>query len=489
VVSRSRFISGAGSAIASIAATPARAGTLPPGTVLASSPDYDAARRNENARLDRHPRAIVFCSSTDDVVRAIRWANGLGAPLAIRSGRHDYEGFSLNDGGVVIDVGRHQGIGLVDGGSQAWIAAGTDVGTMYRRLGAFGRTLPGGTCHSVALAGLTTGGGFGLIGRRHGLLADRLQRVRLVDAAGHLRDSARDPDGEDIMWACRGGGGGNFGVVTDMLFSLVAAPDHVVVFSLAWDLRHATEVLQRWMAWAPHQSRDLVAICLVQNQPAPRVRVIGQYLGSEATLRHRIERAFVRADATDFSIESMSYAAAAEYYGGYGLPRLSWKMKSSFGARPLGTVAIAAAAALVESAPDDVRCIIQFDSLGGAVNDVAPTATAFPHRDMTFLLQYRTYWSKPSAATRAFAWARRAFATLDPYTAARSYRNYCDLDLTEWRQRYHAFNYARLQHVKARLDPFDRFTFAQGIELPGSVSAAPGARSAAVTSGRNSSPR
>jgi FAD/FMN-containing dehydrogenase len=463
-ISRGGFVSAAGAAFASIAAIPGRASAPPARTFVRGSRGYDAARRNENARLDLHPRAIVFCKDQNEVARAIRWANEGGGPIAIRSGGHDYEGFSLTDGGVVIDVGGLRGVEVSSDGTRARVGAGTDAGTMYHRLNEVGRTLPAGTCHSVALAGLTTGGGFGLIGRRHGLMADRLERVRLIDADGRLRDSAHDPDGEEILWASRGGGGGNFGVVTDLFFSLVEQPANVVLFSLEWDLAHAEDVLQRWMAWAPAQPRELVAICLLQNIPAQRARVIGEYLGSQAALEANLERAFARADALDFSVETMPFIAAVDRYAGYGAARTSWKMKSSYGAVPLGAAEIAAAAALVRRAPSEARCILQFDGFGGAVNDLAPGATAFPHRTMSYSLQYRTYWNDVHLAAPAYAWARDAFAVLDPHTAMKSYRNYCDLDLTDWRERYHGENYARLRRVKTLLDPSNRFRFPQGIE-------------------------
>ncbi len=463
-ISRGGFVSAAGAAFASIAVIPARAAAPTPRTFVRGSRGYDAARRNENARLDLHPRAIVYCENENDVVRAIRWANEGGGPISIRSGGHDYEGFSLNEGGVVIDVRGLRGVEVSRDGTSARVAAGTDAGTMYHRLDEVGRTLPAGTCHSVAVAGLTTGGGFGLIGRRHGLMADRLQRVRLIDAAGRLRDSANDPDGEAILWASRGGGGGNFGVVTDLFFALVERPPSAVAFALDWDLARAEDVLQRWMAWAPGQPRELVAICLLQNNPAPRARIIGEYLGSQAALEANLERAFARGEALGFSLETMTSIAAVDRYAGYGAARTSWKMKSSYGAVPLGATEIATAAALVRRAPSAARCILQFDGFGGAVNDVAPGATAFPHRTMTYSLQYRTYWDDPQLAAPAYAWAREAFAALDPHTAMKSYRNYCDLDLADWRERYHGENYPRLRRVKTLLDPSNRFAFAQGIE-------------------------
>ena len=120
----------------------------------------------------------------------------------------------------------------------------------------------------------------------------------------------------------------------------------------------------------------------------------------------------------------------------------------------------------VEAAPPAVTCILEFDAFGGAVNDVRPQATAFPHRSMCYSLQYQTYWNQTSATDAAFAWIRTAFSAIDPHTERKSYRNYCDLDLMDWQRRYFGDNYPRLQAIKAALDPHNLFRFHQSIELP-----------------------
>jgi FAD/FMN-containing dehydrogenase len=470
--SRARFIAGGAAAFAAVA-QPHAARAAPPAEALVrrGEPGYDVARRLDNARHDRFPAAIAYCATPDDVAESVRWARAAGLPIAVRSGGHDYEAFSLNDGGAVIDVGGLRGVAIGAGRRTARIAAGTTVGEAYHRLADAGVTLPAGTCHSVGIAGLTTGGGFGFLGRRHGLLSDRLSRVVMIDANGARRDSERDAAGLDLLWAARGGGGGNFGIVTDFVFDVVPAPERVVLFALAWELRHAGDVLGRWMDWLARIPRELVTICLVQSAPTRAVRVIGQYLGSESAIAGALRASLPLAAATENTLETLPYIDAVDRYSGLGTPRLRSKMKSSYAASALDDAGIAAAAALVEAAPDGVRCILQFDSVGGAVNDVPASATAYPHRDMAYSLQYRTHWTDPADDARAFAWVRGAFAQLDPRTSMASYRNYCDLDLHDWQRRYHGPNYARLQRIKAALDGDGIFRFAQGIEPAASWSA------------------
>jgi hypothetical protein len=162
----------------------------------------------------------------------------------------------------------------------------------------------------------------------------------------------------------------------------------------------------------------------------------------------------------------LSYIEAIDKIMGHKSARQSWKMKSSFGAHPLSADGVTAAVRQFASMPAAVTCLLVFDGFGGAVNDVKSSATAFPHRDMCYLLQYQTYWNQPSEASDAFAWVRDAFAAIDPHTARKSYRNYCDLDLSDWRERYFAGNYPRLQAIKTQLDPDNLFRFPQSIDSP-----------------------
>jgi FAD/FMN-containing dehydrogenase len=110
--------------------------------------------------------------------------------------------------------------------------------------------------------------------------------------------------------------------------------------------------------------------------------------------------------------------------------------------------------------------LIQFELFGGAIANVRQDATAFWHRDKTVLVQYQNYWRDPAKGQIERAWVASTFASVDPHTTATSYRNYCDRALTDWPVRYYGPNYARLQRIKARIDPQNRFFYPQSIRLP-----------------------
>lgn len=436
--------------------------------VRLGDPDYDVARADENARLLFTPDVIAYCDTRDDVVQSVRWATDHGKAMAVRSGGHDYEGFSLNNHGVVLDLSGYAGVTLHADGRRATIHAGTRLGDMYRALAKSNRTLPGGTCPTVGLAGLVTGGGYGMLVRRFGLACDWLRRVTLVDKDGIIRDSASDPSGADILWAARGAGGGSFGVFSDFEFETIAAPSEVGYFSVRWkwDTSTVETLLARWMEWTNDDRRELTSALTLQAGAGRSVHLTGQFLGDERELAQMVAAFTKGTKPRQLVVTSMPYMDAVNAFAGSASPRQSWKNKSSFGSDPWKATAISTAIGILEKAPRSSTCVLSFDNFGGAANDIAPDKTSFPHRDMSYLLQYQTYWDRQDASSDAYAWVRSAFDAIDPHTAKRSYRNYADLDLKDWQRRYFAGNYAKLQSIKRALDPHDVFRFPQSIELP-----------------------
>ena len=88
-------------------------------------------------------------------------------------------------------------------------------------LSPLGRLLPSGSCGGVGLSGLTLGGGYGFFARQHDLTCDFLKYVRAVTNEGVVINS---DDVSELLWACRGGGNGHFGIITSMHFSTVKLP-------------------------------------------------------------------------------------------------------------------------------------------------------------------------------------------------------------------------------------------------------------------------
>ena len=423
--------------------------------------DYASARINKNRAVTSLPQAVAYAFDERDVIAALRYAKDAGLSISVRSGGHDYEGFSTNNNGLVIDLSRFDGIAVDRKDGSCRVAPGVLLRTLYHRLFTeASASLPAGSCGTVGVAGLTLGGGFGPLGRMHGLLCDRLRAVRLVDAAGTVRTSAPDPD---LLWACCGGGGGNFGIVTEFVFDLVAVPATVTTFSLnpGWNAVVARAATLAFTQSAP-KLPDEIAATLLLSRNENAVDLFGLSLLGESPTRAAL-REIVRAIGGTLTTARVPYLEAVELGAGNDDDVACWKMTSSFLKDPLSGDGCDA---VIQALNAPHSGLVQLELFGGAIAKLRQDASAFWHRDKSVLIQYQNYWRDPARGQAESSWVSNAFATVDPHTTMSSYRNYCDLALTDWPVRYYGANYARLQQIKARLDSQNRFSYPQSIRLP-----------------------
>jgi FAD/FMN-containing dehydrogenase len=450
---------------------------------------YTTAKLLFDPRFDGlHPAGIAYCATPQDVATGLTFARRHGLPVAARCGGHSYAGWSSTSG-LILDVTRMAGVSV--SGGTAVIGAGTRLIDVYGGLAAHGRGVPGGSCPTVGIAGLTLGGGVGVVSRAYGLTSDNLLSLQIVTADGRLRTASgsRNPD---LYWACRGGGGGNFGVVTSFTFRTHPVGE-IILFFLSWPWSQADRVIAGWQSWAPHAPDALWSNLHLAAAPGggtPTVEVGGTYLGSAGGAYAELEKLYaaVGADPSSPYLESTSWLHAMLVEAGCApwtvaechLPtqnpagrfmRASEYAKSDFFTRPLSSNGIGTLLSgmenlqLVSGAPGGGGGIA-FDAMGGAVNRVAPGATAYVHRNALFQAQYTTGWT-PGAASAGVAnqraWQRSFWRSMRPYASGQAYQNYIDPDLTDWRQAYYGANYARLQRVKGEYDPDRVFTFPQAV--------------------------
>src|SRR5437879_9185029 len=185
------------------------------------APDYAIARDVYNCVNLTHPISIAFCVSETGIQHAIERAKAENWPVAVKAGGHSFEGFCLNDDGLVVSVSPMREMQLDPKTGILTAGAGCRLEEVNQFLLAKGRFLPAGSCRTVGLAGLTLGGGYGMFARKWGLTCDHLRRVKMVDGAGMIRDSNAEPD---LLWSSRGGGNGHFGIVTELTFNTRPVP-------------------------------------------------------------------------------------------------------------------------------------------------------------------------------------------------------------------------------------------------------------------------
>ncbi|HWT06323.1 MAG TPA: FAD-dependent oxidoreductase, partial [Xanthomonadales bacterium] len=224
------------------------------GRVLDSnSPGWEAARHNFRLSVDYSkliPKNVVFAQHVSDVQNAVRFAREKNLPLRARSGRHSYEVYSLVENGVIVDVSEMDEISVDARAGIARVGAGVFCLDLHENLFDVGLTVPAASGLSVGIAGLALGGGFGVTSRKYGLTCDNIAGVQLVNANGeYVR--ANEHENADLYWACRGGGGGNFGIVTSFDFR-VHPIGLVALCNITWQWNDFTAVVDAWQKWAPN---------------------------------------------------------------------------------------------------------------------------------------------------------------------------------------------------------------------------------------------
>jgi FAD/FMN-containing dehydrogenase len=429
------------------------------------APGYNAARVLYDTRFDAvKPQAIAYCESLADVQKTVRWARKHGVRIVPRSGGHSYGGYSTTSG-VIVDVSRLHAISVTTSGRAA-VGAGAQLLDVYTALAARGRMIPGGTCPTVGIGGLAQGGGIGLSGRKYGLTSDNLLEATVVLADGSVA-VANAQQHQDLFWALRGGGGGNFGIVTRFVFRTHPASD-VTTYSLEWPWSDAKAVVQAWQQLAPHAPDELASVLNVSAAAGGGAGITsaGQFFGSVTALRSLLAPLANAGTPTRYTTTPRTFLGAVHYFaGGGGGGRSTFAAKSSIGARLLTSAGIDALLHQIEAkrTAGTGSGIVLLDAWGGAINRVPKARTAFVHRGALFSLQYLAYWSAGEPAAPNLAWLRRCYAATQPYLSGFAYQNYIDPDLSTWPHAYYGSNLPRLRQVKRRYDPHNVFHFRQSI--------------------------
>ncbi|RCV51730.1 FAD-binding oxidoreductase [Marinitenerispora sediminis] len=509
---------------------------------------YAAVRRGYNPRWEAEPDYVELVRSPEEAVTALRDAVADHDPgeersrITTRSGGHCYEDFvCAPDVRVIIDVSLMDEV--YEDGGMVCVEAGATNGDLRKQLFLkTGKVLPGGSCASVGVGGHVPAGGFGLLSRQFGLTVDYLYEVEVAvvdeDREVRLVRANRDsPEPErSLWWAHTGGGGGNFGIVTRFWFrGLPDAPEHVLLTAGGWkwsslarrergfrQFKRIVDNFGSFFARRDPKFDPLFAILLLTHRSQPKIGLIAQIDASAPKARQRMAD-FQKAmgGGPRLALRSRAFEDLTEGYGEYpalaGLQRpqpLPWdsvdkllgpvdnlrcgKHKSAYMRGPLPERQIRA---LWEGLAGEDRgvvrdAVVQIDSYGAAVNEVAEEATAVAQRDSVLKLQHQVYWPATEDGADHLHWIRTVYQNMYADTggvpATREigagvtdgcYVGYPDVDLSDrewnidpasWSRLYYGRHYPALQEAKRRWDPLNVFRHRQSVEPPAGV---PGPRS------------
>ncbi|MDX3215404.1 FAD-binding oxidoreductase [Streptomyces sp. ME02-6991-2B] len=451
--------------------------TLDGRLVMPDDADYATARLLYNTRYDgQRPAAVAYVSGTEDIQECLDFARRTGVPVSVRNGGHSYAGYSGGKGRLVLDVSSMASVDL--SGGTATIGAGAKLIDVYTRLGAAGRTLPAGSCPTVGISGLTLGGGHGVLSRAYGLTCDSLTGAEIVTADGRVLRCGTDENPE-LFWALRGAGGGQFGVVTQLTFDTQASPQ-VVTGYLSWPWSKAAAVLRAWQEWGPTQPDEIWSALHLDKSGtgSPQISIATVGITSRDELANAVDRLAdsIGASATSVSLHPRSYLDAALAYAGCSnlstaqchlpgttpgrspsgrLGRETYAARSDFYDRSLSASGVQTLLSQVEGLRSGSGSV-SLTALGGAVNRVSPTATAFVHRRSRFLAQY-------IEAPGTTNWLAGLHTAMRRHASGAAYQNYTDATLSDWRTAYYGSAADKLTRLKTRYDPTRLFSFQQAL--------------------------
>jgi FAD/FMN-containing dehydrogenase len=476
-IDRRRFLRGSAAAAGLVAGTSIAGPFLPRASGGPSQADWNALQRDIDGtviqkgdngypkahqlfdpRFDTlHPAAIVKCTSAADVATTIAFAHKQKLKCRPRAAGHSYVGASSMNGGVVIDVSKIAQKKYDAGSRVATIGAGAGLYDVHAALADHGRTIPTGTCPTVGAAGLTLGGGLGIASRQFGLTCDQLDGLTMVTAAGKTFTVNADQH-SDLFWASRGGGGGNFGIVTSFRIH-TQSTYRMGFFLLTFPWSHAAQVIKGWSHRVNAMPRTAWANLHVEASGGNTdIRVVGTCrAGDENSEAHAMENA-VGVAPTSVSTFQKTYLQGIQFLGGGTTSSRTTFAAGSDIIKQMSPALATTIVTLVRNRANHGKSVaVILDPLTGAVQDKGTKATAFPWR--SHLCDIQWYIGLPngassSAVQSAYDWIGKAHEQVKSSSTG-AYINY--LEPGRRLGNYYGPNLARLKSIKAQVDPTNFF--------------------------------
>jgi len=427
-----------------------------------SSKGYDAARQLFNSRLNLRPKLVAVCHTEAEVATAVSKANVEKMQVTVKSGGHSFEGFCSNHGGMMLDLSGMKKLHYRAADQSLVAQPGCRLADVGDLLFPKGRLLPSGSCAGVGIAGLTLGGGYGLFARKYGLTCDHLTGVRMVDGSGRVHDSDQTPD---LLKACRGGGNGNFGIITELRFRTVPAPK--TFRSQRIRFRQLTpervgELSALWFAATEKLPSDVFS-AFVLNGSSLTVLVTFFEKGS----RHVIEAAFRPMQKLAWKAEPIHVAptsrAIKRYYGRSG--PLPFKNASAGYYQSYQDI-VAVIPKVAKQVAEVSGTVWQVNTLGGRINSRDYAAVSvYPHRSYPWLGEIQGYWEKESRAEACIQNVRAVQKIFADAGVSKHYRNYPDIEFKDWEKSYYGGEGLDLiRSMKRKFDPANTIRHPQSVQ-------------------------
>ena len=438
--------------------------------VLPSDSAYDQTRKIWNAMIDKRPSIIARCATTSDVVQAVNFARNNKLLLAVRGGGHNIAGSAMCDDGIVIDLSKMKAASVKPDTRRVTVEGGATLADLDAATQAHGLATPLGINSTTGVAGLTLGGGFGWLSRKHGMTVDNLESAEVVTATGEvLRASATEHP--DLFWALRGGGG-NFGVVTRFEFRLHPVGPELLSGLIVYPFSEAKSVLQQYREFIAKAPDELCVWTVLRKAPPlpflpaethgkEIVALALLYVGDPKQGEALIQPLRTFGTVLGEHVGVQPYAAWQQAFD----PLLTPGARNYWKSHNFSTLADGLFEAVIQyiGTLPSPQCEIFFGAIGGATTRPTPESAAYAHRDAKFVMNVHGRWDDPADDKRCIGWARDFFNASAPFASGGVYVNFLTADEGDRVRSAYGPNYDRLVQVKRKYDPDNLFRTNQNI--------------------------
>ncbi|HSM37548.1 MAG TPA: FAD-binding oxidoreductase [Longimicrobiales bacterium] len=433
--------------------------------VLPGTEGYEACRSVWNAMIDRRPAVVARPRGVADVMAAVRFARERDLLLCIKGGGHNIAGLATADGAMMLDLSLMRGVWVEPEKGIARAQGGCLLGDVDRETQLHGLAAVLGFVSATGIAGLTLGGGFGYLTRRYGWTADNVAGMNVVTADGRLV-RANAVENPELFWGLRGGGG-NFGVVTDIEYTLYPVGPEVVGGLVAWPASEAPRVLELYRGLAEKAPRELTLVGLMRPAPPaswlppeihgkPIVAILACHTGAPEKGEKAVAPIKALGEPVGDVLVRRPYAQVQSLLDATQPKgrRYYWKSEYLSEIDPALLDPLMAHAA---RAPSPHAAVILFQ-IGGALNELDAEHSPTGNRDARYVLNITAGWDDAEGDEKNVAWAREAWEDMRAFGTGGNYVNFLTED--EGPERVEAAlggGLGRLARVKAAWDPDNVF--------------------------------
>lgn len=435
--------------------------------VTRDSLEYEKSIESWNRAIKKYPLGIIFCENIEDVKNALEWIKENKVPFRIRVGRHNYEGYSIENDALIIDLSKMNGIFIDEDNKKVTVEGGVKNEDIYEALGVLGYPFPGGGCPTVGLAAFTLGGGWGYSSRLLGLGCDNLLEVKFINSRGKIV-IANSYDNKDLFWAAKGCGGGNFGIVLSMTFRLPEKIKMATLIEIDYknlpreEIVYIIKTLQKTFKTLDRRM-NLKTALYNSKEKGLGVKITGLFYGNKDEA-NEILLPFKLPTKIDFNLSYMRVLEANRRIEYSHPPYEKYKSTGRFVFRDYTDKEIENLIEIVSNkALGSYYTAISFYGLGGKVRDFKEEDSAFYYRNASFIMGIQSVWEEDSLAKENIEWVEENFKYIESITEG-SFINFPYKNLKDYEEEYYGKNKERLRSIRKKYDENRFFAFEQGIK-------------------------